>query len=219
MSRCPGLVVGFALASILAARAAVLAAPPPPDTRSVEALLSPSPDVEAIRALGPGVLPALAALYERSDAAGRTRIATTFYALGWMSEDAKRVLMRDVHTTDTNLRLQVQWALGRVSNDADVVETLVANMRNDDNPLFRDKAACALANDQIHLTEDQKVRLYQRLVEALGDDKLQVRQIASKALQIQTGQTKNFDPAGTPQAREAAIREWTRWLDTYRSHL
>ena len=98
-----------------------------------------------------------------------------------------------------------------------MVETLVDNMRNDGNPLFRDKAACALANDQIHLTEDQKLRLFQGLVDALRDDKLQVRQIALKALQIQTGQTKSFDPAA--QAREAALQEWTRWLDTYRSHL
>ena len=81
------------------------------------------------------------------------------------------------------------------------------------------KAACALANDQIHLTEDQKLRLFQRLVDALCDDKLQVRQIALKALQIQTGQTKSFDPAAPAQAREAALQEWTRWLDTYRSHL
>ena len=74
-------------------------------------------------------------------------------------------------------------------------------------------------NDQIHLTGDQKVRLYERPIGALRDDKIQVREIALKALQIQTGQTKNFDPARTPQAREVAITEWTRWLETYRSHL
>jgi len=95
----------------------------------------------------------------------------------------------------------------------------VDNMRNDGNPLFRDKAACALANDQIHLNDDQRLRLYERLVEALRDEKLQMRQIALKALQIQTGQTKNFDPAAPPQVREAALQEWTRWLDAYRSHL
>ena len=45
----------------------------------------------------------------------------------------------------------MQWALGRVSDDPAVVDVLLENMRNDPNPLFRDKAACALAYDQIHL--------------------------------------------------------------------
>jgi HEAT repeat protein len=205
--------------SVVAGSILLAGAARPADERQVAALIAPHPDIEAIRALGPGALPALASLYERSDETQRTSIAWTFYTLGWKSEEAKRVLMRDVHTENTDLRLQVQWALGRVSNDSDVVETLVDNMRNDDNPLFRDKAACALANDQIHLTEDQKLRLYERLVDALRDEKLQVRQIALQALRIQTGQTKNFDPSAPPQAREAALREWTRWLDAYRSHL
>jgi len=219
MPRRRRLVAGLALLIVLSVPVAAARAAQPVDERALAALLAPSPNVEGIRALGPGVLPVLAALYDRSDESRRTQIASTFYALGWKSEDAKRVLMRDVRTASTDLRLQVQWALGRVSNDPDVVETLVGNMRNDDNPLFRDKAACALANDQIHLTEDQKLRLYERLVDALRDDKLQVRQIALQALQIQTGQTKNFDPAGTPPAREAAILEWMRWLEAYRSHL
>src|SRR6266581_4811252 len=186
MTRVWSILAGSLFLSVSAAPALVPAAQPPGESQ-VAALLLPSPNVDALRALGPGVLPVLASLYE--------------------------------HTDDTNLRLQVQWALGRVSNDPDVVETLVDNMRNDGNPLFRDKAACALANDQNHLTEDQKLRLYQRLIDALRDDRLQVREIALKALQIQTGQTKNFDPAGPPQAREAGLQEWTRWLDAYRSHL
>ena len=218
MTRVWSILAGSLFLSVSAAPALVPAAQPPGESQ-VAALLLPSPNVDALRALGPGVLPVLASLYERSDETRRRSIAWTLYSLGWKSEEAKRVLMRDVHTDDTNLRLQVQWALGRVSNDPDVVETLVDNMRNDGNPLFRDKAACALANDQIHLTEDQKLRLYQRLIDALRDDRLQVREIALKALQIQTGQTKNFDPAGPPQAREAVLQEWTRWLDTYRSHL
>src|SRR2546428_6060559 len=139
---------------------------PPVDERWVDALLSHEPDVEAIRALGPGVLPALTALYERSDEGRRTTIASVFYGLGWKSAEAKRVLMQDVHTPNSSLRLQVQWALGRVSNDPDVVDVLLDNMQNDDNPLFRDKAACALANDQIHLIEDQRFRLVERLIGA-----------------------------------------------------
>ena len=50
-------------------------------------------------------------------------------------------------------------------------------------------------------------------------DRLDVRQIALQVLNIQTGQTKNFDPTAPPQAREAGIREWRRWLETYRSQL
>ena len=218
MTRPWSILAGSLLLSVSTAPAVVSAAQSPGESQ-VAALLAPSPDIGAIRAFGPGVLPVLAALYGRSEAARRTSIAWTLYSLGWKSEEAKRALMRDVHTDDTDLRLQVQWALGRVSNDPDVVETLVDNMRNDGNPLFRDKAACALANDQIHLNDDQRLRLYERLVEALRDEKLQVRQIALKALQIQTGQTKSFDPAAPAQAREAALQEWTRWLDTYRSHL
>ena len=190
-----------------------------PDERQVSALLLPTAKVEEVRALGPGVLPVLARLYERSDPQQRAVIAEAFYALGWRSPDAKRVLMRDVHTQDAHLRLQVQWALGRVSDDPDVVDVLLANMQDDGNPLFRDKAACALANDQIHLSEAQKVRLYEGLIRALRDPKPQVRDIALKALQIQTGQTKGYNPSGSPDEREAAVQAWLRWLQEYRASL
>jgi hypothetical protein len=125
--------------------------------------------------------------------------------------------MADVHTQNQTLRLQVQWALGRVSADLDVVDVLLDNMRNDANPLFRDKAACALAYDQIHLSEKQKVRLFEGLINSLNDPKSDVRSISALALSIHTGQTKGFE-ANAPQAkRDAAIREWRKWLDEYRS--
>src|SRR5262245_27915587 len=72
---------------------------------------------DEVKALGPGVLPVMVRLYQSSDEMQRTRIAETFYRLGWKSQAAKRVLMKDVHTGNQYLRLQVQWALGRVSND------------------------------------------------------------------------------------------------------
>src|SRR5262249_36105632 len=159
----------------------------------------------------------LVRLYEDSrDDGFKTRLAQTLYQLGWESEEAKRALMKDVHTTNQGLRLEVQWALGRVSGDPDVVDTLIANMRNDSNPLFRDKAACALANDQIHLSEQQKVRLFGALIEALRDDKFDVRNIAMLALQIQTGQTKGFDPGASRAEREQKIRLWQSWLEQYK---
>ena len=173
----------------------------------------------AAKALGPGVLPAMVRLYESADEMQRTRIAETFYQLGWKLPAAKRVLMKDVHTSNQYLRLQVQWALGRVSSDDDVVDVLLENMENDANPLFRDKAACALAYDQIHLTEKQKARLYEGLIQALSDPKVDVRRIALQALSIHTGQTKGFNPEAQVAERENSIRQWKRWLEEYKSNL
>jgi HEAT repeat protein len=177
-------------------------------------------DVAAIRAMGPSVLPKLVQLYgsSRNDDF-KARVAQILYELSWKSPEAKAALMKDVHTGNQNLRLQVQWALGRVSNDQDVVDTLLANMRSDSNPLFRDKAACALAYDQIHLTEQQKVRLFGALIDSLRDDKLDVRNIALLALQIHTGQTKNFNPSASATEREQSIRAWQQWLAQYKSGL
>jgi HEAT repeat protein len=177
-------------------------------------------NVPAIRALGRSVLPKLVHLYETArDDSFKARVAEAFYQLGWESPEAKRALMKDVHTPNQDLRLQVQWALGRVSNDPDVVDTLIANMRNDSNPLFRDKAACALADDQIHLTEPQKLRLFGALIEALHDDKYDVRRIAMLALQIHTGQTKGFDPGASSADREQKIKVWQTWLAQYKAGL
>jgi hypothetical protein len=189
------------------------------DEAHVRALLADRERFAELKALGPDVLPVMARIYESAGADERAGIAAKFYRLGWKSEAAKRALMRDVHTQDSNLRLQVQWALGRVSADDDVVEVLLANMQHDDNPLFRDKAACALAHDQIHLTAEQKLRLLEGVVEALGDEKPQVRKIARQVLKIQTGQTKGFDPNGTPEERERALQAWRQWLDEYRANL
>jgi hypothetical protein len=85
--------------------------------------------------------------------------------------------------------------------------------------LFRDKAACALAYDQIHLTEKQKVRLYQGLIQSLKDSKPDVRRIALLALSIQTGQTKNFNADAPAAQRDASIGEWEKWLEEYKSNL
>ena len=92
-------------------------------------------------------------------------------------------------------------------------------MQDDPQPLFRDKAACALAYDQIHLAPAQKVRLFEGLIQALDDEKVQVRQIALQALQILTGQTKGFHPVAPPEARRRAVEEWKRWLAEYRANL
>jgi HEAT repeat protein len=176
-------------------------------------------DLEAIKAMGPSVMPRLARLYGAGDEERRQRLASIFYRLGWKSAEAKDALMRDVHTPNQGLRLEVQWALGRVSNDVSVVDVLLDNMQNDAQLLFRDKAACALANDQIHLTPAQKVHLYEGLIRALDDPKVDVRRIAALVLQIQTGQDKGFRFAGPPDARARAVEAWRQWLAEYRSQL
>ena len=89
----------------------------------------------AIKAIGQPVLPKLVQLYETAtNDSLKARVAQTLYELSWKSPEAKRALMKDAHTANADLRLQVQWALGRVSGDQDVVDTLLANMRDDSNP-------------------------------------------------------------------------------------
>jgi HEAT repeat protein len=178
-----------------------------------------SGDWQAVRAIGPEALPELARVYGESSTSERARIAQMFYNLGWKSEPARLALMKDVRTSDPDLRLQVQWALGRVSDDPGVVDVLLDNMRNDPLPLFRDKAACALAYDQIHLAPAQKLRLFEGLVGALDDPKPQVRQVAIQALQILTSQTKGYQPNALPEYRRAAVEAWHRWLAEYKANL
>ena len=208
---------GVAVASVLCLADASLAAPPVDLARLREA--ARSGDWRVVQTMGPGALPELARLYSGLPSDERARVAEIFYNLGWKSEDAKRALMGDVHTDDPTLRLQVQWALGRVSDDPAVVEVLLDNMRNDPVPLFRDKAACALAYDQVHLAPAQKLRLFEGLVGALDDPKLQVRQVAIQALSILTHQTKGYAPGADASSRSAAVAAWRRWLVEYRANL
>jgi hypothetical protein len=120
-----------------------------PDEARLEMLVGDWERFGEIEAMGPEALPALARIYERTpDPERRREIANVFYRLGLESPEAKRALQADLHTDHANLRLSVQWALGRVSGDRDVVPQLLEIMRNDPNALFRDKAACALAHDQ-----------------------------------------------------------------------
>lgn len=176
-------------------------------------------NIKEIKAMGPGVLPHLAKIYSKASDDEKASIAWVFYSLGWKSPEARAVLLKDVGTPNEKLRLQVQWALGRVSDDTEVVDLLAEIMRNDSNALFRDKAACALAYDQIHLTERQKVRLFGKLIDGLSDPKPQVRAISIQALQIHTGQTKRFQPDASASERSVAVASWQRWLQEYERNL
>jgi len=189
-------------------------APPPQLVLQVNALVQQQ-DVEGLRALGEKILPILVDSYRDYDENGRANLAWIFYSLGWQSEAAKEAMMADIHTGHKNLRLQVQWALGRVSNDDAVVDALLDNLQRDDNALFREKAACGLASDQIHLTEAQKVRLYQRLVGLLESDSVETRWLAIRILGVQTGQKKGFLPGASPERRAPALAAWKAWLAEY----
>ncbi len=127
--------------------------------------------------------------------------------------------MQDVKTDNENLRISVQYALGRVSSNQEVVDALLDNMQHDNNAYFRDKAACALAYDQIHLTDLEKIRIYEGLIKGLSSSNGQVRSIAIKALKIHTGQTKGFFVNGTASNQSASLRKWHQWLDEYKSNL
>lgn len=191
-------------------------------------------DYEALRALGPPVMAPLAKLYgaradtELGDPAARERVAWAFYQLGFRSSEAVAALMPDVESVvgaevaegvDENLRISAQYALGRVGGDEAIVQVLLRNMRHGPTPRLRDKAACALAYDQPHLSPSQKVLLFRGLIASLADPKLDVRRIALLALRIHTGQTKGFDPRGTPERRQAAIEAWFQWLADYAAQL
>ena len=176
-------------------------------------------DAQGIRALGPAAMPELARLYEAGDETRKIAIAGIFYQVSLQSKEAERVLLRDVHTSNPQLRTSVQYALGRVSNDQKVVDTLLDIMRHDGNAYFRDKAACALTYDQPHLTEAQKVLLYERLIDALSDPEIQVQAIANLALKIHTGQKKGFNHLAPPEQKQKSIEAWKQWLAEYRANL
>jgi HEAT repeat protein len=176
-------------------------------------------DLAKLREIGPEAIPALVFLYETGDDSLRLQIAQTFHELAWPSPEVERALMRDVGARSVELRLAVFYALGRVSSDPEVVETLLDTLQNDPNPLFRDKAACALAYDQIHLKEPQKVRLYEGLIRALSSTERQVQALAIQALSILTGETKGFHPAFPPERQQRSIEMWERWLTEVKAGL
>jgi hypothetical protein len=207
------------LAIVCLAATFLFAAEPTDVASRVRAALTPSPDIEALRAIGPSAMPHLVQAYRAASEDERANIAEAWYQLRWQSDEAKAALMEDIDTPHESLRLQAQWALGHVSDDDDVVDTLARILQNDANPLFRDKAGCALAFDQIHLTESQKVRLYAKVIQALRDPKLQVRDVASRILQAQLGQQKGFRADAPPEEREQAVRAWERWVEEYKSNL
>ena len=183
-------------------------------TRLVEA-----DDADGLRVLGDEAITSMVWLYELSEEPERIHLANLFYKMGVRSQEAERALIRDFHAENVELRLAVQYALGRVSDDPMVIETLLYTLENDRDPLIRDKAACALAYDQIHLDAKQKVRVYEGLIAALENPKIQVRAVSIQALSILTGQTKGFNALYPEDRRERSIAMWQQWLEEYRAKL
>jgi hypothetical protein len=174
---------------------------------------------DAIEGLGPQVMPLLAEIYRSSEPQERAGIAAIFYQFGWQSEEAKAALLEDIDTTDERLAIRVEYALGRVSNDDAVVEALLDNLETGASPLIRDKAGCGLAYDQIHLTEEQKVNLYFRLIELLPSQNPETRSLAIRVLQVHTGQTKGYLPLLPAPQLNAAIMRWRKWLEEYADNI
>lgn len=183
-------------------------------TRLVEA-----GDADGLRALGDEAIASMVWLYELSEEPERIRIANLFSRMGLRSQVAERALVRDFESANVELRLAVQRALGHVSDDPMVIETLLYTMENDRNPLIRDKAAAALAYDQIHLDAKRKVRIFEGLIAALSHPKADVRAVSIQALSILTGQTKGFHPLFPEDRRERSIAMWQSWLEEYRAKL
>jgi len=176
-------------------------------------------DTDALAAYGPDVMPALLDLYRQGDTERRTRLASMFYALGWRSEEAKELLMQDARSYDEDLRINAQYALGRVSDDPAIVDLLVENLQTGFNPLVRDKAACGLAYDQIHLGDRQKARMFRKLIELLDSPNPETRLLAIRVLKVHTGQLKGFIPNWPEERRLVALERWQRWIEEYEANL
>ncbi|HYU32634.1 MAG TPA: HEAT repeat domain-containing protein [Thermoanaerobaculia bacterium] len=169
-------------------------------------------NLKELQAIGPKAIPALLFLYETGDDQLRLQLAQTFHDLAWQSTEVEHALMGDIRSHSVELRLAVYYALGRVSDNPEVVATLLDILQNDPNPLLRDKAACALAYDQVHLKKPEKVQLYAGLIQALSNPERQVQAVAIQALSILTGETKGFSPVLGADRQQRSIEMWQRWL-------
>lgn len=173
-----------------------------------------------IRHFGYAAIPILTELYAEAESnSQKAKIASVFWRLGWKSPAIEAALMDDLDSEDAGLKVQVQWGIAKSSSSDKVIKKLLYNLENDQSPFVRDKAACALASDFIHISATQRLMLLRGLVDGLDNDIHQVRASSIQALQIQTGQTKGFYANASAGQRAAAIKEWLDWLDEYQASL
>jgi len=190
------------------------------DIETLDRLLaSKNINVQALKSMGPAIMPNLVTLYKKGNSTRRATIAWVWYKLAWKSPAAREAMLADMDTTHKTLRLQIQWAIGHVSNDTEVVHILLDKLMNDPNPLFSEKAACALASDQIHLNDFQRVELLDGLISGMESDSPQVRDFSIRAMQIQTGQRKQYNANAPAGERAQQVRIWRQWLNEYKSNL
>jgi hypothetical protein len=179
----------------------------------------PSVNTAALKAHGPEAIPVLLRWYAAGDAADRRTLAYALSTLNWRYPAAKSILMQDARAEDPMLRVTVWHALLALAADAQVIDTLVDIMLEDPDPFIRDKSACTLANTTLRVGEEQKVRLFGRLIRALEHPREETRDFAVRILRQQTGQTRNFDPRASPEIRAAGVQAWKDWLREYASNL
>lgn len=176
--------------------------------------------VHEIEHFGYGAIPILVELYSEAQTnLEKSRIAWVFWRLGWKSPEIEHAMAADLESDDANLKVWVQWGIAKSTQSSEVINKLVYNLENDPSPFVRDKAACALASDFIHISPSQRLIILKGLVAGLDNEILQVRKSSLQALQIQTGQSKGFVPNADEQARAESIAEWHKWLEEYEQSL
>ena len=176
--------------------------------------------IEEIRSFGYGAIPILTELYEEADTnLEKSRIAWAFWKLGWKSPEIEEALIEDLDSSDANLKVWVQWGIAQSTVNDTVIRKVLYNLENDPSPFVRDKAACALASDFVHISESQRVLIYRGLIDGLSNDTQQIRASSIQALKVKTGQTKNYNAAGDAASREEAITAWNEWLEEYERNL
>jgi len=177
----------------------------------------PAQDIEHF---GYAAIPILTELYQEAETnLDKSRIAWVFWKLGWKSAEIEKALMSDLDSSDANLKVWVQWGIAKSSDNSEVIEKLLYNMERDTSSFVRDKAACALASDFVHISPSQRVTILRGLIKGLSNDTQQVRASSIQALKVQTGQTKNYVASADIGSRARAINEWSEWLNDYERNL
>lgn len=172
--------------------------------------------INEIRDFGYGAIPILTDLFtEANTDLEKARIAWVFWKLGWKSPEIEQALMPALDSKDVILKINAQWGIAKSAESDEVLEKLLYNLEHDPSAVVRDKAACALASDFIHISGSQRITLLRGLVKGLSNDIEQVRNSSILALKIQTGQTKEFVASADISARANSIEAWNEWLNEY----
>lgn len=189
---------------------------------------APLVDVEAIvrahdwKALvnaGEGAQPEVLRLYASSDDEEKVWIAWMLARVGWKSEAARELLLRDLASDNEDVRYWVLWAQGELADTDEVVDLLVEWLGRGRNPLLWRREQGVPGYGQLFFSETQKLRLFTLLIERLADPEEETRRLATRALELHTGQLKGYDPKAPAESRASGIEVWKRWLEEYRSQL